>query len=148
MAAVDRELGGLWRIATDAFAGNFLYTPVAEREFRQMYAPAIAVVHPELVRVIEHRSDPVAFAFAVPDMLQPARGEPQDTLILKTLAVVSDRHGQGIGNWVVDSMLVQAREMGFRRAVFALMHETNPSRRLGRGRMREIRRYTLFARPL
>jgi GNAT superfamily N-acetyltransferase len=147
-ANLVRELGTLWRLATDAFADGFLYTPVDEAEFRQMYAPRAAFARPELVRLIERRGEPVGFLFALPDMLQAARGEPVDTVIFKTLAVVRGQHHRGLGNWIVDSMMVQAREMGFRRAVYALMHESNRSRKLGRGRMREIRRYTLYARPL
>lgn len=147
-ANLERELGTLWRLATDAFAAGFLYTPVDEAEFRRMYAPRAAFARPELVRLIERRGEPVAFVFALPDMLQAARGEAVDTVIVKTLAVARGQRRHGLANWIVDSMMIQARELGFRRAVFALMHESNPSRRLGRARMREIRRYTLYARPL
>lgn len=147
-ATLDRELGTLWRLATDAFTAGFLYTPVDETEFRRMYAPRATFARPELVRLIERRGEPIGFLFALPDMLQAARGEPVDTVIFKTLAVARGHRRHGLGNWIVDSMMVQARELGFRRVVFALMHESNPSRRLGRGRMREIRRYTLYARPL
>jgi len=147
-ARLERELGTLWRLATDAFTGGFLYTPVDEAEFRRMYAPRAAFARPELVRLIERQGQPIGFLFALPDMLQAARGEPVDTVIFKTLAVARGHRRHGLANWIVDSMMVQARELGFRHAVFALMHESNPSRRLGRGRMREIRRYTLYARPL
>lgn len=147
-ANLEHELGTLWRLATDAFTGGFLYTLVDEAEFRRMYAPRAAFARPELVRLIERRGEPIGFLFALPDMLQAPRGEPVDTAIFKTLAVARGQRRHGLGNWIVDSMMVQARELGFRRVVFALMHESNPSRRLGRGRMREIRRYTLYARPL
>jgi hypothetical protein len=38
--------------------------------------------------------------------------------------------------------------MGFRRAIHALMHETNVSRRLSDRYARTMRRYALFSRPL
>jgi hypothetical protein len=41
-----------------------------------------------------------------------------------------------------------ARRLGFRRAIHALMHETNRSRNLSAHYSRTIRRYTLFARRL
>jgi GNAT superfamily N-acetyltransferase len=148
MSKLDQELALLWSLASDAFSRNFLYTPFSEVEYRQMYAAVIPAVRPELVRIVTLRGDPVAFVFAIPDILQAGRGEQVDTVILKTVGVTQGCQGQGIGNWMVDRLFVQARELGFRRGVFALMHESNPSRKLGRGRMRDIRRYTLFARPL
>lgn len=145
-ARVGDELALMWRIAGRAFAGSLLYTTIGEDEFRQTYAPAIAYVRPDLMRVVLHGDEPVAFLFAVPDMLQAARGEAVDRVILKTIAVLPQHQGRGLGKWIVDDTLVRARGAGFRCAIVALMHEANPSRKLGRGRMRDMRRYTLYAR--
>jgi hypothetical protein len=41
-----------------------------------------------------------------------------------------------------------AHRLGYRRAIHALMHAANPSRRISGHTARTIRRYTLFARPL
>lgn len=148
VARLDDELGMLWRLANDAFSANFLYTPISENEFRQMYAPIVKAIQPGLVQITEHEGVPVAVLFAVPDLLQARAGEQVDTLIVKTLGVIKARHGRGIGDWLVDGAFGQARTLGFRKGVFALMHEDNVSRRMGRGRMRDIRRYTLYSRPL
>jgi GNAT superfamily N-acetyltransferase len=145
---LDEELGTLWRIANDAFSRNFLYTPISETEFRQMYAPTVSAISPELVQIAEHEGVPVGVMFAVPDLLQRSAGRHVDTLILKTLGVINARHGHGIGDWLVDGAFAQGRALGFRKGVFALMHENNVSRKMGHGRMRDIRRYTLYARPL
>ncbi len=142
------ELGTLWRLACDAFSDNFLYSAISEGEFRQMYEPLMAVLRPELVQIGEYAGTPVSFIFAVPDAMQAARGAPIDTVILKTLGVVRSRQGQGLGNWMVDTLLLHARALGVRRGIVALMHESNASRKLGRGMMHDIRRYTLFARRL
>jgi len=148
MRPIDEELGLLWRLATEAFSRNLLYTPITEEEFRESYTPLLPVVRPELVNIFEHHGEPVGFLFALPDMLQAARHVQVDAVVLKTIGVVPAQQGRGLGNWITDFTFVTARRLGFRRAIFALMHEDNASRRLGRGRMRDIRRYTLFARRL
>ncbi|KPK52557.1 MAG: hypothetical protein AMS22_08915 [Thiotrichales bacterium SG8_50] len=148
MHRIQDELSLLWRISTESFSRNLLYTPITEVEFKETYAPLLSVVRPELVNIFEHHGEPVGFLFALPDMLQAARGIPVDTVILKTIGVLPAQQGRGLGNWMTDFTFVAARKLGFRRAIFALIHETNVSRRLGRGQMRDIRRYTLFARHL
>jgi GNAT superfamily N-acetyltransferase len=146
MSRIEAELSLLWRLAVEAFSGNFLYTAITEAEFKEMYAPLLPVVRPELVNIVEHHGVPVGFVFGVPDMLQAARNVALDTVILKTMGVLPAQQGRGLGNWMTDFTFVTARELGFRKGIFALMHEANVSRRLGRGLARDIRRYTLFAR--
>lgn len=148
LGRLDAELSMLWRMACDAFADNFLYTPISELEFRQMYAPAVESIRPELMQIAEHGDTPVAFLFAVPDLLQERGGGRIDSLILKTLGVAKAWRKQGIGDWLVDGAFEQARALGFRKGIFALIHEGNVSRKMGHGRMRDMRRYTLFARSL
>jgi len=145
---IDAELHALWLAACDAFAGNFLYTPVPEEEFRHLYARAIASVPPEMVTLAEHAGRIVGFLFAYPDALQAARGERVDTVVLKTLGVVAGIKRHGLGRWLFDRGIAAARDAGFRRAIFALIHDDNPSARFGRDRRRLIRRYTLYGRPL
>ena len=147
VSRLDAELALLWRLASDAFAENFLYTPITEAEFHRLYQPAIGMVRPELVRIAEQQGQPFGFVFGLPDMLQAAHGRV-DTVIVKTLGVSCARRGRGVGSWLVERVLTQARALGFRKAIFALMHEDNASRRIGRGHMRDIRRYTLYAKPL
>lgn len=148
MDRVEQELALLWSLATAAFANNFLYSPISEAEFREMHAPLIRVLHPQLVSIVEQAGEPAAFAFAIPDMLQAARGEKIDTVILKTIGVRPERRGLGLGNWMTERTFATARRLGFQRAVLSTMHEANPSRKLGRGRTRDMRRYTLYMRAL
>ena len=125
-----------------------LYTPVTEEEFRSLYAKAIRSVPPQMVTIAEHAGRIAGFLFAYPDSLQAARGERVDTVVLKTLGVVAAEKRRGIGRWLFDRGIAAARDAGFRRGIFALIHDDNPSARLGRDRRRLIRRYTLYGRPL
>ena len=145
---LDREMDRLWRVAAIGFAGNFLHSPIEEAEFREIYGPVMPLLRPELVQFAEVDGEPAAFCFAVPDLLQAQRGQVVDTVVVKSLAVLPDHRRQRLGSLLVDSVVNRARTLGFRRAIFALMHESNPSRRLQRALMRDFRRYTLFGRTL
>jgi len=148
LARIDAELSALWRLATDAFAGNFLYTSIAEGEFRAMYSALLPVLKPELVLLAERAGRAVGFGFSVPDVLQAKRGKPIDTIVFKTLAVAPDVVQRGVGKWIFDETIRAARALGLRRAIFALIHEGNPSGRLAHPHGRDFRRYTLYARRL
>jgi predicted N-acetyltransferase YhbS len=103
---------------------------------------------PALTTIVERDGNMVGFLFAYPETMRAARGEPVDTVVLKTLGVVETLKRQGIGRWLFDGAVAAAREAGYRRAILALIHDDNPSARLGREARRLIRRYTLYGRPL
>jgi hypothetical protein len=54
----------------------------------------------------------------------------------------------GLGNVLVARCQQAARALGFRRAIHALMHESNNSRNLSAHYAKPFRRYTIFARDL
>jgi L-amino acid N-acyltransferase YncA len=86
--------------------------------------------------------------FAFPDLLQARRSVPIDTVILKTVAVDPAMSGMGLGGALTDLVQRSARDLGFRRAIHALIHETNVSRTISGRSARTFRRYALFSRPL
>jgi GNAT superfamily N-acetyltransferase len=148
MSGVDQELERLWQVAKVAFEQNFFYTPIEKEEFRGIYSSLLPVIRPELVFLAEKHGLPVGFCFAVPDVLQARRGLSVDTVVLKTLAVVPDCRGLGLGTLLLSRSTQAALELGMHRAIHALMHENNPSRKIEQGLTREFRVYTLFARDL
>ena len=56
--------------------------------------------------------------------------------------------GMGLGGVLMDEVQQAARALGYRRAIHALMHDDNRSRRLSDRYARTIRRYALFSKPL
>jgi hypothetical protein len=142
------ELRRVYEVSVRAFADNFLYTPIGEKEFLSQYAGLQRVLRPELVFLAEEAGALVGFAFVTPDFSQAARGQPIDTMILKTLARVPGKRYAGLGAVLTARSHAAARGLGFRRAIHALMHDQNPSQKLNRDRARTIRRYTLYARRL
>lgn len=141
----DDELRAVHALSLSAFADNFLYTPIAEPDFLDMYRPMRAHVRPELVLLAERRGTLVGFMFGVPDLAQAARGRLIDTAIAKTIAVRPGRTGAGLGSVLIDGFQQAARRLGYRRVIHALMHEGNRSRQMVARFGRPMREYTLFA---
>jgi acyl-CoA synthetase (AMP-forming)/AMP-acid ligase II/GNAT superfamily N-acetyltransferase len=144
----EDELRAIHALSLASFTGNFLYTPIGEEEFVAQYRGVGPHVRPELVLLAEREGRLVGFLFALPDLMRARRGLPVDTVIFKTMAVHPDLRGQGLGGLLMGRAHSAARQLGFRRAVHALMHEDNHSRRISSHTARTVRRYTLFARPL
>ena len=144
----DNELRRIFTLSLTAFSRNFLYTPISEAEFLAQNHAVLPFVKPELILLAERESALTGFMFAVPDVLQARRGAPVDTVILKTAAVDPSASGIGLGGVLFDLVQHSTRQMGFKRAIHALMHETNASRRLSNRYARTIRRYALFSRSL
>lgn len=136
------ELDLLWRLASDAFSANFLYTPEELEEFVGSYARVLPLVRPELVAIVEHESGPVGFCFGIADTLR------RDTLIVKSIGVSRDHLRKGLGRLLYGHVVAAGASLGLRRVIVALMHEANPSRRIAGPAARDFRRYTLYARSL
>ena len=144
----DADLGRIFALSLAGFSRNFLYTPISEAEFRAQNTALLPFVRPELILLAEKDGALVGFMFALPDVLQERRGTRVDTVILKTIAVHPSLSGMGLGSVMLDLVQRSARHLGFRRAIHALIHETNASRAISDRYARTIRRYALLSRPL
>lgn len=150
MACYEQELRNIYRISASAFANNFLYTPITENDFVDLYTPIEAYIRPEMVLLADGEQGPLAFLFAVPDILQQQRGETTDTAIIKTVAVLPSRKTQGLGAFLAAQAMFIYHELGYRHCIHALMHVDNASQNVSRHQLKvqTIRRYGLFAKPL
>lgn len=144
----NEELRRIFTLSLSAFSRNFLYTPIGEDEFLAQYQAVLPYVRPELVLSAEKGTALVGFMFALPDLLQARRGGPIDTIIIKTLAVDPAVGGMGLGGTLTDLVQRKAHELGFRRAIHALMHETNVSQKISHHSAHTIRRYALYSKRL
>ncbi len=149
------ELRRIHTVSLASFRDNLLYSPLGEDAFLARYAPLRPLLRHELVLIAEREgggvrqeAEPVAFLFALPDMLRVQRGGPADTIILKTLAVLPEWRGLGLGGLLMARCQEQAAVRGFRRAIHALMHEDNRSRRISERTAAPMRRYALYAKEL
>ena len=76
------------------------------------------------------------------------RGTAVDTVILKTVAILPDASLRGLGSVLVARLHAVAHELGYKRVIHALMHESNTSLNISRHYATVMRRYTLYARSL
>jgi GNAT superfamily N-acetyltransferase len=144
----EAELGRIYDVSVASFQENYLYTPLPQADFIAQYRAVQPLVRPELVRLAEHNGRPVGYLFAIPDQAQAQRGQPVTNVIMKTIAVLPEYGGIGLGGLLFADVHAAAGRLGFKRAIHALMHESNKSRRMSAHYARIIRRYTLFARRL
>ncbi len=153
----EEDLGRIHTIVAASFRHSFLYSPISEADFIAQYRSLQTYIRPELVLIAEEESRPVAFSFAIPDLLQ---GTPSpeahrkgahsiDTVIFKTIAVHPAYRPAGLGSLLVARFREVAHNLGYRRVIHALMDVTNVSRKIsGRYDGRTFRRYALFGRRL
>ncbi len=144
----EEELRHIYSVSEISFRNNFLYTPISEAEFVAQYRLVQSHLRRELITIAELEGRAVGFIFAIPDLLQARRGQPIDTAIVKTVAVLPDRAHAGLGTYLVAQSQITARELGYKRVIHALMHESNTSRNISGHYAQVMRRYTLFAKAL
>jgi hypothetical protein len=144
----DTLLREAYRVTTTCFQKGFLYQPLPEPEFLELYEQVRPCLRPELILFAMHEKRMVGYLFTIPDVLQAQRGEPIDTVILKTLAILPGRQYAGLGWYLTQQTHRAAHQLGYRRAIHALMHESNISLNISTHYGKVFRRYTLFSRPL
>ncbi|MCA9838787.1 MAG: GNAT family N-acetyltransferase [Trueperaceae bacterium] len=146
---LDAELESIFDLSLKSFSKNFLYSPISSSEFKAQYEQVLSYLIDELVLLAEHRGKLLGFLFALPDLAQKMRGEPVDTFIIKTLATHPDFSGQGIASCLSALSVERGKQLGFQKAIHALMLETNHSRTISKHYAPEpLRRYVLFAKEL
>jgi L-amino acid N-acyltransferase YncA len=142
------ELEKIYSISIESFSSNFLYSPISRDEFLAMYAKVRSAVQPELVLFAEYQQTPVGFVFAIGDLLSSQPGGVSDTVIIKSLAVLPSWNGKGVGPLLMARATANARALGYRRGIHALMHEDNRSRGLSGHHGSVMREYALYWRRL
>ena len=129
----EQELLAIYRLSLAAFAGNFLYTPIGETAFMDLYRPLVERVDPRLILMAEDDSLQ-AFVFALPYA---------QSAIVKTYASLRP----GLGAYLIERFQTGAAA-GYQSIVHALMHEHNISRNASRKSAHTFRRYALFGTRL
>jgi GNAT superfamily N-acetyltransferase len=149
LAKFNQEMEKIYDIVCQSFRNYFLYQPLPQEKFINLYQNLLPYINPELIRIVEDQDQPVAFLFAIPDWLQQQRGEIVKTLIIKTIAVLPAKKYAGLGTILVDECHQIAHKLGYNQIIHALMHENNSSRRISqRYQSRIIRRYSLLGKKL
>lgn len=140
MERFEVELASLYRVTCSAFAGAWRYQAVPFGVFAAIYGAMRTTIDPRWVYVLEDSTGEVQGYF-----LNFVAG---DVMICKTLALTSATHGQRLSWPLVSRLHRDARELGLRGAVHALMHETANSLFFAEPGCQVIRRYALYQKSL
>lgn len=144
----EDELSAMHRLSIISFANNILYTPLELNAFVAQYLPFKQRIIPDFVFMAERENTLVGYLFAFPDLLRIEQQGLQDTVILKTAAVLPGRNCAGLGNVLVDCAHQAARQAGYTRAIHALSAKTNAVVHLSARYGRVMREYTLYAKSI
>ncbi len=148
MEHFDLELVRIYQVARVAFQANFLYTPISQNEFIALYESLKPFIQPQLILLAEQNNTCVGFLFALPNLVQAQRGDAVDTFIVKTVAVLPDAEFIGLGGLLVARSHEIAAQLGYKRAIHALMQAGNRSRGISKHYSQPLRRYTLLGKEL
>ena len=144
----EDELRRLYALCLLSFSENFLFTPIDEEEFINMYLPLKLFIRPELVLIAEHHDFPIGLVFSIPNYLQVKREQIINTLVIKNLAVHPAYRGIGLGSVLFAACHLAAKKLGYTRAIHTYMSEDNISRKISTHYARPIREYHLFKKEL
>lgn len=147
-ALFDQELDAIFELCLIGFRHNFLYSPIGRDEFKTAYRKVQPFIRPELTLLAEHEGRTVGFLFAIPDMSQAQRGEKVDTVVMKSIAVLPGKIYGGLGNLLMVRTIANIRELGYRRAIHALVYDGNSARNMSAQYAQPMRRYALFSREI
>ena len=148
MNELSDQLERIYEVSRISFTHNFLYTELSKPAFLAQYLPLLGCIQPELILLAERRGDLVGYLFAIPDLAQAQRGQAIDTVILKTVAILPQAELRGLGSLLIARAQQAAYRLGYTRAIHALMHEDNISRRISSHYAITMRRYAVYGLEL
>lgn len=135
------DLKKIYNVAVKSFYRNPLYTPIEEKEFIEQYTKYIQMVDEELILIAEQEGKEIGFIFCIPDN--------KDTIIVKTVAVLSEYEKYSIGNIMLNKISKKATEKNFKNWIFAFMYSNNTSQRMAKRNNTEvIREYALYGKKI
>jgi GNAT superfamily N-acetyltransferase len=149
------ELAAMHRVAGAAFAQSWGFHPISLAEFTALYLPFASGCDPELVRIVESGDgEPVGFAFAYPGP-SSRLGERIDIteqgerrFVLKSIAVLPDATGHGIGPALIATIHRIARARGYAAGIHALVAEGSSTQRTSARWAKPFRHYATFERRI
>ena len=145
---LDGELAGIHGLTLEAFADAALFRPVERDRFVTRYRRLLPLMQPAFTLIAEADGHAAGYLLAYPDLAQARRGDPVDTLVLKTIAVRRGRRFAGLGRYLAHRVRRSAAAAGYRYVIHALMREGGISTAWSRRRGSVLRRYAVCARRL
>ncbi len=144
----EDELRRVYQVTVRSFQKSPFFTQLDIAAFLDEYGRLRPYLRKELALMAERDGEPIGYLFAVPDNLQAENVGTVDTVIIKTVAVLPGRANAGLGILLAARVCENARELGYSKAVHALMREGTTSQNTNSSYTRLFRRYALYAQSL
>lgn len=133
----------IYNLSIICFKDNPFYSEISKEEFFEKYNKLIPLIRPNLIIIAEKDDKPIGFMFAIPNY----NDKNFDTIIMKTIAVLPEYQGLGIGKEMFNRVLNNAYKKGYKKAISAYMYQSNISKKLPK-ESKKIREYTLYEKVL
>ena len=126
----------------EAFKDNYLFSPISEEYFVEKYRKALPLIYPNLVHLAWEKEEIVGMVFCISNLLSP---QPNETIILKTLAAKSEYRFRGLGDLLYRKSMEGGMKIGAKNVIHALMKNDNISINISKKYKAEcFRKYGLF----
>lgn len=123
LSRYEEELDNLYPFLLNAFASNFLYSPLSATSFKEKYLSLQKYLDPDFVLLAKHGERTVGVFFCVQDFLDQA----QKTLIIKTIARDPAPLYSGLGHVMAAQVYQTANARGYTRIIHAFLKENGTS---------------------
>ncbi len=135
------DVHGLYLLCQHAFASTWSVTPTTEEEFTAIYDRWLRRVGPEhIILADDPEGNVVGLGLAVV--------RPSDTLNIRTLAVLPEQSGIGLGKAIAAELYRRAIMSGMKAVHHCLMGPDMPTLRWDRGHGVATREYAMFERGI
>lgn len=117
----EKEIRKIHDFTLDAFANNFLYTPITKDTFLKKYLPIKPYLDFDLIFLAELNDELLGIIFTIPDAYN------KNQLIVKTIAKKPGKISAGVTHILGQKLVETARKKGYTSMIHAFMHEDNAS---------------------
>lgn len=131
-----QELSTIANISKIVFGSSWGYTELNEKEFMQLYSSEKLSAHLNSLYLLYKDNEIVGFC--------STSSEDENTLICKTIAVLPQYQGMGLGNALAYQVHVDAEKAGFKKMIYALIREGNNIKNFPKEEAVIFRRYAAF----
>ncbi|MDP2720939.1 MAG: GNAT family N-acetyltransferase [bacterium] len=137
--AKNIEAGDLKIIADlskTVFQNNWGYTELTDREFLKLYTTEKLDAHLNKLYLLYRDKDIVGYCSTV--------SEDKTTIICKTIALLPEYQGKGLGNALAFKVHMDAKDVGITKVIYALIREGNQVSNFPKDDAVIFRRYAAF----
>ncbi|HTE49088.1 MAG TPA: GNAT family N-acetyltransferase [Candidatus Paceibacterota bacterium] len=130
------QLGEILDISKVVFKDNWAYTDLSMESFESLYSSQKLSTHLNKIYFLRSGDKILGYLSSLI--------ENDDTLILKTIAILPEFQGKGLGNALVYKAHLDAQEKGYKNIIYALIREDNNIKNFPKEEAVVFRKYSTF----